>query len=361
MRIGVSKRSLAEAASVLERIAPNRPNLPSLGYLYFEGAEGELVLRASNGELDLELRVPAEVEGEGAGLVPAHVFGQIVRSLPGELAALELSSEGLEVESGSFLTRMAVSNPESFPPLDLGDGDAVSLPAQELAKALSRVRYAAANEEYRAVFRGIQLELRPDRMRAVATDGFRLALYDAPLSGAPEAKRVLPARSADELVRVLKDASGEVSVRLGSARLGVEARGFRMGIGLMEGEFPDYERVVPENFVFEIRFDAEALRQTIERVRVLADKGNQRIDLHLRPGALEVAAEGEFGRGREELPVETEGEGPLMAAFNAQYLVDALKGLKGQASFRLSGPNSPSVLTGVEDPGYLAVVVPLRV
>ncbi|HFB39273.1 MAG TPA: DNA polymerase III subunit beta, partial [Oceanithermus sp.] len=107
MRAGVAKRALAEAAGVLERIAPSKPSQPVLAQIRLEALEGGLGFRATNGEIDLELQVPAEVEGSGAALVPAALFGQLVRSLPSEYAELRLTPEGLELEGGRFATRIA--------------------------------------------------------------------------------------------------------------------------------------------------------------------------------------------------------------------------------------------------------------
>lgn len=361
MRIGIAKRSLAEAAGMLERIAPAKASQPVLGQLLVEAREKTLRLRASSGELDLELRPAAEVEGEGAVLVPAVLFSQLVRALPGEYAELRTVPEGLELEGGSFRTRLAVADAEAFPAFPEPGGTPVKLPGEVLARAIGRVRYAAAHEEYRAIFRGIQLELRSDRLRAVATDGFRLAVFDAPGVSGPDLKPVIPARAADELVRVLKEADGEVALYPDASRVVAVGLRFRMALSLMEGSFPDYERVIPAQFALEATVDAEALRQAIERVRVVADRQSQRVDLAFGEGRVELAAEGEYGSGREELPLELSGETPMVVAYNAQYLIDALKGLKGAAHLRLSGPTSPSLLTGEEEPGYLAVVVPLRV
>jgi len=223
------------------------------------------------------------------------------------------------------------------------------------------VRYAAAQEEYRAIFRGIQLELSPEKLRAVATDGFRLALYDAPGGGGLEATLVLPARSADELVRLLKGVEAPVKVAVGEGRLFVLGDDFAAAFALMEGTFPDYERVIPGQYQLEATLDAEALRRALERLKLLADRQSQRVDLAFSEGTLELAAEGELGQGRESLPADTRGETPLVLAYNINYLTDAIKGIKGPVHLKLSGPTSPSVITAEEEPGYLAVVVPLRV
>ena len=360
MRVRVGKKELAEAAGVLERIAPTRPSQPVYAHVHLEGTAEGLRMRATNGELDLELTVPAEVEGTGATLVPAGLFGQLVRGLPADEAELRLTPEGLELEGGSFATRIRTADPETFPPFPEAREAVGEVGAQALAKALSRVRYAAAQEEYRAIFRGIQLEAEDGKLRAVATDGFRLALYDTEGPEGASLKVVVPARGADELVRLLKDQATPVRLALGEGRIFVTGEGFRLASALMEGTFPDYERVIPSQYQLEATLDAEALRRAIERLRVLADRQSQRIDLAFNEGAVELVAEGELGRGREVLPAELSGE-PLVVAYNALYLADALKGLKGPVRLKLSGAATPSVVTAEEEPGYLAVVVPLRV
>jgi len=361
MRANVERKTLAEAAASLERIAPTRASQPAYSQVYLRAEDDRLVMRATNGELDLELAIPAEVEETGALAVPANLFGQLVRSAPGERVALRESGSALELESGAFATKLTAADPESFPePPEVG-GEVARIPPQAMVRAISTVRYAAAHEEYRAIFRGVQLELYPQRFRAVATDGFRLALYDVEGAGGEEVKLVVPARSADELVRVAKDASEPLALRAGSGKLAVEGERFRMVISLMEGTFPDYQRVIPGEFVLAARFEAEPFRQAVERLRLLADRQTQRVDLVFSEGKVTLGTEGEYGQGREELVVETEGEVPFEVSYNAQYLIEALKALRGATRLKLSGAATPSVITSEEDPGYRAVVVPLRV
>ncbi|AEB10767.1 DNA polymerase III subunit beta [Marinithermus hydrothermalis] len=361
MRVRIPKRTLAEAIGILERIIPNRSSNPVITQLFLQGHSSGLTLRGTNGEVDLELTVTAETEGADAFLVPAHLFGQIVRGLPGELVELSADNQELEVESGSFRTRLATATPEGYPELTFDAPMEARLAAPELARALAHVRYAASTEEYRAIFRGVQLEFHPGALRAVASDGFRLARYDLATRTEFVKKLVVPARSADEIIRVLKDTEGEVAVGVTEGKLVLASEAFRMSVALMEGEFPDYERVIPQQFVGEAVLSAEALRESIKRVKVLADKNNHRIDLFFQGDALEVVAEGDYGRGSERLSVQREGEPQLVLAYNAEYLGDALSPVEGQVRIRLSGPTSPTVIEAVEDPGYLAVVVPLRV
>ncbi len=361
MEVRIPKRTLAEGLSILERIIPSRSSNPILTYLPLELADQGLILRGTNGEVDIEIKLPAEIQGIGQVLIPASTFAQIVRSAPGEMVELIFGNgERLELHSGAFNTQLSTTSPDGYPELAFVAPGSEKIGAARLAQAIARVRYAASSDEYRAIFRGVQLEMSPTSLRAVASDGYRLALYDLPMQ-LQTRKLVIPARSADEIVRVFKDAQGEVALAVGEGTLTLVGEAIRMSVKLMEGEFPDYTRVIPQNFVLEATLPAEALRESLKRVAVLSDRNNHRVNLLFNDGKLDIDAEGDYGRGREELHIEASGEPQLMVAYNAQYMIDALNPIEGAVRIKLSGPTSPSVVQAVEDTGYLAVVVPLRV
>jgi DNA polymerase-3 subunit beta len=374
VEVRIPKRTLAEGLSILERIIPSRSSNPILTYLPIELSDQGLILRGTNGEVDIEVKLPAEIQGSGQVLVPAQTFSQIVRSAPGELVELifgqgaegaKSAGERLELHSGAFNTQFSTTSPDGYPELSFtvpgsGAGAVETIAASRLAQAITRVRYAASTEEYRAIFRGVQLEMSSAGLRSVASDGFRLARYDLPMQ-LQTRKLVIPARSADEIVRVFKDAQGEVAFAVGEGTLTLVGEAVRMSVKLMEGEFPDYARVIPQSFVLEATLTAEALRESLKRVAVLSDRNNHRVNLLFNNGKLDIDAEGDYGRGREELNIDSSGESQLMVAYNAQYLIDALVPIEGAVRIKLSGPTSPSVVQAIEDTGYLAVVVPLRV
>ncbi len=359
MEVRIPKRTLAEGLSILERIIPSRSSNPILTYLPIELSDKGLILKGTNGEVDIEVRLPAEIVGTGRMLVPAQTFSQIVRSVPGELVEL-IFGERLDLHSGAFNTQLSTTSPDGYPELSFGTPGAEKISATRLAQAITRVRYAASTEEYRAIFRGVQLEMSPSGLRSVASDGFRLARYDLPMQ-LEARKLVIPARSADEIVRVFKDAQGEVALSVGEGTLTLSGEAVRMSVKLMEGEFPDYARVIPQSFVLEATLSAEILRDSLKRVMVLSDRNNHRVNLLFNEGKLDIDAEGDFGRGTEGLSVDSSGESQLIVAYNAQYLIDALAPIEGAVRIKLSGSTSPSIVQAVEDTGYLAVVVPLRV
>ncbi|TBH21252.1 DNA polymerase III subunit beta [Thermus thermamylovorans] len=373
MNVSFPKNLLAESLGLLERVIPSRSSSPLLTYLGMALSPEALTLFGSNGEVDLEVRLPADTQGEGRFLIPAQPFFQLVRSLPGDLVELALGTE-LELASGSFRTRLSLASTEGYPDLLFPEAGTPSedyplqtaLPAEELSRALAHVRYAASNEEYRAIFRGVQLEFSPRALRAVASDGYRLALYELPRPQPFARKAVVPARSLDEVVRVLRGTGeGEVVLALGPGTLGLalgrEGKGrLRLAVKLMEGEFPDYERVIPKEFPLQAVLEVEPFREALRRVSVLADRHNHRVDLLFQEGRALLSAEGDYGKGQEEVPVRLEGT-PLAVAYNARYLLEALGPLAGQAALLLSGPTSPSLVRPLGEEGYRAVVVPLRV
>ncbi len=210
MNVQVAKRHLAESLGHVERIIPHRSSNPSLSLLKVELTEEGLTFSGSNMELDIEAQLPADVAGTGTVALPAQVFSQVIRALPGELVELEFSEREVEIRSGSYATRLQLADASGIPALRFPERYAGGLDGAGLARALGHVRYAAAVAEYQAIFRGVKLELGDNRTRAVATDGFRLAYYQLEASSGLEGNLVIPARSVDELIKVLN--GGEVEL-----------------------------------------------------------------------------------------------------------------------------------------------------
>ena len=361
MRVLVSKKSLADALARVERIVPSRSSNPGLSLLRIDVQDDALVLSGSNMDVDIRARLTADARGSGSFAVTAHVFGQIVRALPGEDVTMELTESEMQISSGNYTTKLQLVAASSAPVLVFPESHAGSIDARLLSRALSSVKYAAAVADFQAVFRGVKLELGETRTRAVATDGFRLAYYHLEAGTGLEADVIVPARSVDELLRVLDD--GEVALHLDAGQLSVEHGGYSLNLKLMDGTFPDYERVIPANYPVSITLPALSLAEAVSRVALMADKSaNNRVDLFVKDGQLQITAEGSFGRSQEAIDVTQEGtDSEIQLAYNSKYLIDALAPAAGDIRLRFSGINaSPSVVNDLGDPAYLAMVVPLR-
>lgn len=361
MRVLVPKKSLTETLARVERIIPDRSSNPGLSLLRLDVLSDALVLSGSNMDVDIRATSTADAPDTGNFAVTAHVFGQIVRALPGDEVTLEFGDNEVQVSSDSFTTRLQLTSPASAPVLTFPQEHTGAVDAAEFAKALNAVRYAAAVADFQAVFRGVKIEFRESEIRAVATDGFRLAYYALPLSTGLQADVIVPARSVDELLRALGE--GEAKLQLDGAQLSVEHGAYALNLKLMDGVFPDYERVIPTTFPVSITLPAGQLAEAVSRVSLMADRSaNNRVDLFVRDNQLRINAEGGFGTSQEIVDVKQEGtDAEIQVAYNAKYLMDALAPVKGQAQLKFSGGNaSPSVINDLGDPGYLGMVVPLK-
>ncbi len=355
----VSRKKLADALSSVERIVPSRSSNPSLSLVKLGLDQGLLTLSGSNLDIDIQASLDVDTEDTGTWALPAQVFSQVVRALPGELVELSFEQNELELQAGSYTTKLQLVE-ASLPSLTFPESYSGSFSGERLVAALTHVRYAAAVAEYQAIFRGVQLEFDDRHVRAVATDGFRLAYYHMDDVAGLDGDIVLPARSVDELTRVLS--TDEVKLELPEGQLSLSTGPYKLNLKLMEGTLPDYQRVIPSEFPVSVVASAKELLEGVQRVAVMADRtANNRVDLFVRGGSIQVTAEGAYGRSQEALSVAQEGsESEIALAYNADYLLNALRPVEGDVRFSFSGPTSPSVLSSLQDPSYLAMVVPLR-
>ncbi|MEM7737374.1 MAG: DNA polymerase III subunit beta [Deinococcota bacterium] len=374
MRIHLPKKHLADVLGHIERIVPARSSTPGLNLVHMAlstetdvSSQWQVSFQGSNMDMDIEAVLNVTTEDGASPLngtlhvaVPAHMFGQIVRVLPGELVELEFSDQEVKISSGSFATSLQQADASGVPELQFPETYDGLVSAATLTAALGHVRYAAAVAEYQAIFRGVKLELRDGHSRAIATDGFRLAYYHTESSSGLSTDAVIPAKGVDEIGKLLGD--GDVRVHLADSQVSLATGHYRLNVKLMEGTFPDYERVIPADFVVSMTVDGKQLSDTVRRVALMADQNaNNRVDLFLNDGTLQITAEGGYGRSQEALTVAQEGsESQIALAYNANYLVDALAPVSGDMRVSFSGTTSPSLLSSLQDPSYLAMVVPLR-
>ena len=355
-----NRRALNAALQHAGRIIPSRGTAPGANLLRIEATPERLTLAGSNADIDYRTTLPADSSGYGTLALPAGPLAQVVRSINADTVELAVEETELRITGGSFTTRLQLVNLDNVQPMSFPDTLDTTLDAKVLGQILLSARYAAASAEYQAVFRGVRLELTSGRTRAIATDGFRLAMHDAPAANGLEQDFLIPARTVDEILRTFSD--GDVMLGLHGKRLSLANQAAQMNISLMDGQFPDYGRVIPSAFQFSITVSSDALAQAVARVAVITNsESNNRVDLHIHNGHLTLHGEGAFGSARETLEVQQEGTAETMQlAFNARYVADALSPINGPVKLDISGVTAPAVLRDTQNPHYLAMVVPLR-
>jgi DNA polymerase-3 subunit beta len=371
MEVALDSKLLKRALGFLERVVPARP--ANLLYTHIGlrgGEEGSLLLYASDGEMDLEVRLK-EVEirdgerWEGGVLLPAKPLFALAGGLPEGQVRLRKNGERMGILIRQFKAEVAVASPEGFPALILPPGPGFSQRTGAEKRAflslVEQVRYALGREDYRAIFKGLLLEFGPEAIRAVASDGYRLALAELPLPSGVQGKPLIPQEGVERLLKILGGAEGEnLEVHLGDKAIGFaiegEALGIRLSQRLMEGQYPDYTRIVPTAWTARVKVATRELEEALKRIEVLAERQNKRVDLSLRESEIKLEASGEYGRGEEALAASVEGALDLSA--NVRYLLEALPASE-EVFLEFSGKETPLLVRNPEG-NYRAIFTPLR-
>jgi DNA polymerase-3 subunit beta len=372
MRLTIDKPSLAKALAHVASVVERRNTIPILSNVLLVAGSNELKLTATDLDMELVETVACKSKGDGAITVPAHMFYDIVRKLP-EGSEIELERDGeqerLVITSGPAQFSLQTLPADDFPALSVEDlGHAFTLPASDLKRLIEKTRFAISTEETRYYLNGIYLHAAETdgkpMLRAVATDGHRLAQVELPLpSGADGMPGVIvPRKTVLELSKLVEDADGEVRVELSPAKIRISAGRVVLTSKLIDGTFPDYERVIPQGNDKRMEVDNAAFAQAVDRVSTLSSDKGRAVKLALADGKLTLSVNNpDSGSATEELAVDY-GFDPLEIGFNARYLLDISGQLEsGTAEFQLADPGSPTMVRDVKDASALYVLMPMRV
>jgi DNA polymerase-3 subunit beta len=367
--VRVEKALLRKALGALAKVVPSQHHNPLLTYVRLEAKGGTLSFSGSDGVLDLEVSLPVEAHEGRALLVPGEVLFGLAENSPEGSVELEVGEDHLLWQVGGFKAEVRVASAEGYPELLFPDGgQEVFLPRKEFAKAVARVRHAIGRGSVLDAFRGVLMEFGEAGVRLVASDGYRLALYDLAEPAPFEGKALVPGEGLLKTLQALEITDGEeVALRPLERVLGLEAEGealsVRAALRLMGGTFPSYGHVFPREFVGEFAVDTKAFREALRRLAVLAEDNNHRLDFVIgrgptEEGFLRIFAKGDGKEAEEEVPAEVRGE--LEFSANARYLLEALPE-EEKTLIRLSGKTSPMLVSPAGGGGYQAVIVPLKV
>ena len=371
MRLTIEKPSLAKALAHVASVVERRNTIPILSNVLLTVGANDLRLTATDLDMELVETVACKSKGDSAVTVPAHMFYDIVRKLPEGDVALERNAEQerLVITSGPAQFSLQTLPADDFPALSVEDLDhSFSLPAGDLRRLIEKTRFAISTEETRYYLNGIYLhEAEGDgkpTLRAVATDGHRLAQVDLPLP--PGAKGmpgvIVPRKTVLELSKLVEDADGDVRIELSASKIRVTAGRVVLTSKLIDGTFPDYERVIPQDNDKRMEVDNAAFAQAVDRVSTLSSDKGRAVKLALADGKLTLSVNNpDSGSATEELAVDYSYD-PLEIGFNARYLLDISGQLEsGTAEFHLADPGSPTMVRDGKDSSALYVLMPMRV
>ena len=386
MQFTIDKPALTKALAHVTSVVERRNTIPILSNVHLGTRNNELKLTSTDLDMEIVETVPARAKGEGATTVPAHMFHDIVRKLP-EGSDIEIARDGdqgrLTISCGQARFSLQTLTADDFPSLSVDDlGHAFTMPAADLKRLIEKTRFAISTEETRYYLNGIYLHAAESRgkpvLRAVATDGHRLAQVELPLpAGAKDMPGVIvPRKTVAELAKLAENGDGDVRIELSPSKIRVTTARVVLTSKLIDGTFPDYERVIPQGNDKTMEVDNNAFAEAVDRVSTLSikppvprivvstlssDKGRA-VKLSITDGRLTLSVNNpDSGSASEELPVEY-GFDPLEIGFNARYLLDISGQLEGgTAEFQLADPGSPTMIRDGKDVSALYVLMPMRV
>ncbi|PWC56728.1 DNA polymerase III subunit beta [Azospirillum sp. TSO22-1] len=365
-------RSLGHVQSVVER----RNTIPILSNVLLRAKEGELSLAATDMDLEMVETVPASIGRPGGTTAPAHTLYDIVRKLPdGSQVELDVSGDGsiLTLRSGRSQFKLSCLPVEDFPQLSGGElKHSFGLAAADLRALIDRTRFAISTEETRYYLNGIYVHAARTAadtgdipvLRAVATDGHRLARVEMPLpAGADGIPGVIvPRKTVMEIRKLIDEAADRIEISLSENKIRFAFDQIIVTSKLIDGTFPDYERVIPVGNDKVLEVDARLFAAAVDRVATISTEKSRAVKLAVSRGTLTLSATSpEAGSATEELEVNYQ-DTPLEIGFNSRYLLDITQQIEGEgARFTMADAASPTIVRDVADGTALYVLMPMRV
>jgi DNA polymerase-3 subunit beta len=372
MKVTLERSALLKSLGHVHRVVERRNTIPILSNVLL-GASGDgLQLRATDLDLEVTETVPADIGQKGATTLPAHTLYEIVRKLPdGAQVSLETGADNGQLQLRSGRSRFNLQSlPESdFPDLAAGELTHVfRIGAAELKRLIDKTQFAISSEETRYYLNGVFLHVAEVDgqafLRAVATDGHRLARLEtpAPAGAVGMPGIIVPRKAVAEAQKLIEDPEAEIGVELSSTKIRFTIGPVVLTTKLIDGSFPDYARVIPAQNDKFLTVERKDFAEAVDRVSTISSERGRAVKLAVEPGKLTLSVTNpDSGSAQEELEVDYDGP-PLEIGFNARYLLDIAGQLDSDtALFKMNDSGSPTIIQDREAASALYVLMPMRV
>ncbi|WP_193172467.1 DNA polymerase III subunit beta [Nisaea nitritireducens] len=372
MKIVIDRAALLKPLGHVQSVVERRNTIPILSNVLLKAADGRLSLSTTDMDMDIVESVACDVSEAGIVTVPAHTLYDIVRKLP-DGSDVELAASGdvsrVTIRAGRSNFSLPALMPEEFPALS---GDALPhsfvISAADACMLIDRTRFAISTEETRYYLNGIFLHAADADgvkvLRAVATDGHRLARVQMPLpEGAAEMPGVIvPRKAVNEVRKLIDGADGDVTISLSDTKLRVSFEDTVVTTKLIDGTFPDYERVIPSGNDKMLHVDRQRFSEAVDRVATISTEKSRSVKLAVTSGQLTLSASSpDNGTAQEEVEVDYSAS-DIEIGFNSKYLLDITGQIEGErAVFQLADQASPTIILDQDDESALYVLMPMRV
>jgi DNA polymerase III subunit beta len=365
MKLTAEREKLLSPLQAVIGVVERRQTMPVLANVLLGVRDGRLSITATDLEVELVAGTEVTVQDAGDITVPGRKLLDILRALP-EKSSVSLSVEGEKVVIKAGRSRFSLSTlpAADFPVIDdINAQQTVQIPRKELLRLLEKTHFSMAQQDVRYYLNGMLLEIDAQVLRAVATDGHRLALCETALTSKAKTSQqvIVPRKGVLELQRVLSNDEGTADLAIGSNHVRAQIGDIRFTSKLIDGRFPEYSRVIPATPATTIKADRDVLRQALQRTAILSNEKYRGIRVTVKKNVITVQAHNpEQEEAEEEIEVSYEGL-DLEVGFNVNYLLDALAAIDGQeVELGLTDSNSSCLIRSPGSAGARYVVMPMR-
>ena len=372
MKITIERGLLLKVLTHIQGVVERRNTIPILSNVRFDAPGGQLSLNATDLDIDIVETVAADVLSPGTITAPAHTLYDIVRKLA-EGSQVELDCTGddsqLTLSAGRSKFKLSCLPTEDFPIISAGDlPNNFSLSATDLRGLIDRTRFAISTEETRYYLNGIYLHVVENDgvalLRAVATDGHRLASVDVPMPVGAEGMPgvIVPRKTVLEMRKLIDETEDEIAIGLSETKIKFSFGGTVLTSKLIDGKFPDYDRVIPEGNDKVLEVETYLFTQAVDRVSAISAEKSRGVKLNLSKGSLILSANSaDNDTANEALQVDYD-EAEIEIGFNSRYLLDIAQQIgSDRVRFTLADSASPTLVQDLDDKGAVYVLMPMRV
>ena len=370
MKFVCDKTNLLKAINSVVKGVSSKTTMPILEGILIQTNEKEVKLTTYDLELGIEYVIDCEVMNQGSTVVTASVFSDIIRKLPDTDISIYIDEKDLLViECEGSLYKLATMNPIEFPELPVIDEENwVSLEQKTLKDMIEKTIFAVSTEIHRPIFTGCLFEVKDNKINVVAVDGYRLGWKSKYLEEkVKDFKVVIPGKTLSEVNKIISDSFDMIRISISKNQALFEMDKCKIVTRLLEGEFLDYEKVIPKSWDTRIRTNKRELQESFERVSLISMSTIEKerkypVKVVIEIGKIVISCKNQAGDAKEEIFLTTEGKN-IEVGFNPKYFLDALKAIKDEEVFVEFGSSlSPAIIKSVSDTGdYVYMILPIRI
>ena len=368
MKFVCYKDTIIKALNAVVKGVASKTTMPILEGILIQTNDDEIKLTTYDLEIGIEYTMKCDIVENGNTVVNATMFTEIIRKLPNSEINISVNENNLlTIECQGALYKLATMNPEEFPELPkIEVENSIDIEQSALKNMIRKTIFAVSNDENRPIFSGCLFEIKDNKLNVVAIDGFRLALRNLNLPVAVnDFKAVIPAKTLNEVIKILSDSFENVKIGVSKNQALFEMENCKIVTRILDGEFLNYNSVIPDNWQTRVRVNRNDLQNSFERISLISSSSIEKekkypVKVTVDIGKMTISCTNQTGDAKEEVFISTEGK-YLEAGFNPKYFLDCLKAIDEEEIYVEFGSNiSPCLVKSVENNDYIYMILPIR-